>query len=161
MLLELSIALLTLLVVLRRRLHARWAKLPSWKELDTATLKVGGSAKKLEAYKDVDVVVIGSGVGGLACASILAKGGYKVVVLDCVEIKSSTRLQYERKFRRKLFSSASRTRREQSIRPKIARIDFDVTALENSEVWPRRPSSLVDLHTGRSAARSARRTSSR
>ena len=95
MLLELSIALLTLLVVLRRRLHARWAKLPSWKELDTATLKVGGSAKKLEAYKDVDVVVIGSGVGGLACASILAKGGYKVVVLDCVEIKSSTRLQFE------------------------------------------------------------------
>ena len=96
MLLEVSIALLTLLVVLRRRLHARWAKLPSWKDLDTATLKVGGSAKKLEAYKDVDVVVIGSGVGGLACASILAKGGYKVVVLDCVEIKSSTRLQCER-----------------------------------------------------------------
>ena len=27
-----------------------------------------------------------------------------------------------------------------------------MTELENSEVWPRRPSSLVDLHTGRDAA---------
>jgi hypothetical protein len=46
------------------------------------------------------------------------------------------------------FSCASRTRREQSIRPKISRIDFDLTELEISEVWPRRPSSLVDFHTG-------------
>ena len=53
-----------------------------------------------------------------------------------------------RQFRRNLFGCASRARREQSIRPKISRIDFDLTELENSQVWPRRPSSLVDLHTG-------------
>ena len=40
-----------------------------------------------------------------------------------------------RQFRRKLFGCASRTRREQSIRPKISRIDLDVTELESSEVW--------------------------
>ena len=51
-------------------------------------------------------------------------------------------------FRRKLFGSASRIRRERSIRPKISRIDFDLAELENSEVRPRRPSSPVDFHTG-------------
>ena len=47
----------------------------------------------------------------------------------CAEFKPSTRLQNERirPSRRDLFGSASRTRREQSIRPKISRIDFDLT----------------------------------
>ena len=49
------------------------------------------------------------------------------------------------------FGCASRTRRERSIRPKISRIE-----LESSEVWPRRPSSLVDFRTGRSTRRRAR-----
>ena len=55
-------------------------------------------------------------------------------VTNCVETKSSTRLQCEhtRQFRRKLFGRASSTRREQSIRPKISRIDFE---LESSKVW--------------------------
>jgi hypothetical protein len=59
------------------------------------------------------------------------------LVLTCVEIKSSTRLQCARMrpFRRKAFCRASRTRREQSIRPKISRIDFDLTEIESSEVW--------------------------
>ena len=59
------------------------------------------------------------------------------IVPICVEIKSSTRLQcaHMRQFRRKLFGCASRTRREQSIRPKVSRIDFDLIELENSEVW--------------------------
>jgi len=38
---------------------------------------------------------------------------------------------------------------------KISRIDFDLTDLENSEAWPRRPSSLVDLHAGAAAPSSA------
>jgi hypothetical protein len=50
-----------------------------------------------------------------------------------VRIKSSTRLQCDRmrRFQRKFFSFASTTRGEQSIRPKISRIDFDVTEREN------------------------------
>ena len=47
--------------------------------------------------------------------------------------KSATRLHYERiqTVRIRRFGSASRTRREQSIRPKVSRIDFDVAELEN------------------------------
>ena len=57
-----------------------------------------------------------------------------------------------RQFRRKLFGRASRTQREQSIRPKISRIDFDVTELENSQVWSGPPKPVVEFHTGRSRA---------
>ena len=51
--------------------------------------------------------------------------------------KSSTRLQCERirPFEHKLFGCASRARGEQSICPKITRIDFDLAELEISEVW--------------------------
>ena len=58
-------------------------------------------------------------------------------VNDWAEIKSSTRLQCDRMrtFRREAFCRASRTPREQSIRPKISRIDFDLTEIESSEVW--------------------------
>ena len=59
------------------------------------------------------------------------------LALPRVEIKYSTRLQCERtrQFRRNLFGSASRTRRERSIRPKVSRIDFDVAELEHVKVW--------------------------
>ena len=53
-----------------------------------------------------------------------------------------------RQFRRNLFGCASRTRREQSIRPKISRIDFDLTELENSEVWSGPPKPVVGFGTG-------------
>ena len=46
------------------------------------------------------------------------------------------------------FGRASRTRREQSIRPKISRIDFDVTELENSQVWSGPPKPVVEFGTG-------------
>ena len=71
-------------------------------------------------------------------------------VAVCVEIKSSTRLQFDRMrpFRRELFCRVSRTRREQSIRPKISRIDFDLTELESSEVWwgPPKPVAVSYTH---------------
>ena len=74
----------------------------------------------------------------------------KAAAASCVEIKSSTRLQCERMrpFRRKPFGCASRTRREQSIRPKISRIDVDLTEMESSEVWWGPPKPAVDFHTG-------------
>merc|ERR1712147_103548 len=67
----------------------------------------------------------------------------------CVELKSSTRLQcaHTRTVRTRFFSRASRTRRERSIRPKISRIDVDVTELENFKVWSGRPKPAVDVHT--------------
>ena len=64
-------------------------------------------------------------------------------VVICVEFKSSTRIQCARmrQFRRKLFGCASSTRREQSIHPKISRIDFDLIELENFKVWSGPPTS--------------------
>ena len=50
--------------------------------------------------------------------------------------------------RRNLFGRASRTRREQSIRLKISRIDFDLTELENSQVWSGPPKPVVEFRTG-------------
>lgn len=79
---EVCVLVVGVLLVLRWRLQRYWGSLPSWKQLDGASIKVGGSAKKLAAYADVDVVVIGSGLGGLTCASILSKGGYRCVVLE-------------------------------------------------------------------------------
>ena len=72
-------------------------------------------------------------------------------VATCVDSKPSTRLQCEliRRFRREAFCRASRTPREQSIRPKISRIDFDLTEIESSEVWWGPPKPVVGIHTGR------------
>ena len=54
----------------------------------------------------------------------------------CVDFKSSIKCENMRRFRRELFCRASRTQHKQSIRPKISRIDFDVTELESR--FPRR-----------------------
>ena len=66
-----------------------------------------------------------------------AAAGHFIASGSCVEIKSSTRLQCARMrmFQRNFFGFASRARREQSIRPKISRIDFDLIEIESSEVW--------------------------
>ncbi|EGB09232.1 hypothetical protein AURANDRAFT_25044, partial [Aureococcus anophagefferens] len=54
-----------------------------------------------------------------------------------------------RPFRREDFGRASRTRREPSIRPKISRIDFDVTELESAAVWSGPPKPAVEFHAGK------------
>ncbi len=64
--------------------------------------------------------------------------------------ESSTRLQCARTrpFRRNLFGFASRTRRAQSVRPKMSRSDVDVTELENSRARSGPPEPAVEFGTG-------------
>ena len=53
------------------------------------------------------------------------------------------------RFRRTFFRRLQRTRREKTIRPKISRIDFDVTELERFEVFAGQGVPLVVSGTGR------------
>ena len=64
-------------------LKLRRRRAPSWRDIDPAILKVGGTRKRLEAVAEkTDVVLIGSGLGSLTSAALLSKAGYKVVILE-------------------------------------------------------------------------------
>ena len=45
---------------------------------------------------EVDVVIIGSGVGGLCCAALLAKYGYRVTVCESHSIAGGAAHSFER-----------------------------------------------------------------
>ena len=95
-----------------------------------------------------DLVAVVAGDGGLA--SVRA------------DINYSTRLQCarHRTVRTRLFCRASRNRREHSIRPKISRIDFDVTEREFGGDPPNRrsesapPSAFCSARTTSAASQS-------
>ena len=75
---SLLIAFLIIICVIRLRLIEVGDKNV---DMEFDMLKRGYSTKNLP--KDpVDVIIIGSGIGGLASASLLSQRGYKVLVLE-------------------------------------------------------------------------------
>lgn len=57
----------------------------SWSRADLRTMEswhVNLDKTKNKARNQYDVIVVGSGFGGLSCGSLLAKSGYKVLVLE-------------------------------------------------------------------------------
>ena len=108
------------------------------------------AALRVNTYVDVDVTPTDRGGLDLESRDIVCKASWA----GQPEPVWTSHLQYarHRTVWTRLFPCASRTRRERSIRPKISRIDFDVTERENFEVWSGRPKPAVDFGTGPSAS---------
>ncbi|KAL4428146.1 hypothetical protein ABPG75_002235 [Micractinium tetrahymenae] len=66
-----------------RRQHAGWRqRRQRLVAIAAATSSAGSAAAPAEDVEEVDVVVIGSGIGGLSCAGLLAKYGKSVLVCE-------------------------------------------------------------------------------
>ena len=65
-LISIVLALPVVLCLCRLLLKRQQSSYPTWTDIDADVLKRGGSAKKLEAAADADVIVIGSSLGGSA-----------------------------------------------------------------------------------------------
>mmetsp|Transcript_14328 Transcript_14328/g.28902 ORF Transcript_14328/g.28902 Transcript_14328/m.28902 type:complete len:663 (+) Transcript_14328:82-2070(+) len=75
-----TVAFLLLLLIWKKRLRETY---PSYDEIPATILAHMPSKKDLaELDQRVDVIVVGSGVGGLASANVLSRFGYKVAVFE-------------------------------------------------------------------------------
>lgn len=71
----------------------RWGWQPSEKRSKTLAQE-RFSAKKVDERGPWDAIIIGSGMGGLSCGSVLAQLGYKVLVLEAHEIAGGSTHAY-------------------------------------------------------------------
>ena len=101
----------------------------------------------------VDVVVIGSGVGGLCCAALLAKYGYRVTVCESHAIAGGAAHSFERdsyKFDSgpSLYSGLSSSPTNNPLRQVLDAIDEDIE-WANYDVWGcRLPEGDFDAYVG-------------
>ena len=107
----------------------------------------------MNASQSVDVIVIGSGVGGLCCAALLAKYGYRVMVCESHSIPGGAAHSFERngyKFDSgpSLYSGLSSSPTNNPLRQVLDAIDEDL-AWANYDVWGcRLPEGDFDAYVG-------------
>ena len=70
------------LLLLIGRTRQKSDPLPTYDEIPDTILHHMATMKELINLTDVDVAIIGSGIGALSTASILSRCGYKVVVFE-------------------------------------------------------------------------------
>ena len=77
----LAIAALMVALLVRRKRARAYTR--SWRDVDESILKVGGTQQRLSALDgQIDVLIVGSGMGALSCGSFLSKVGYRVALLE-------------------------------------------------------------------------------
>ena len=103
--------------------------------------------------READVVVIGSGIGGLCCAALLAKYGYRVIVCESHAIAGGAAHSFEREGYRfdsgpSLYSGLSSSPTNNPLRQVLDAIEEDL-AWANYDVWGcRLPEGDFDAYVG-------------
>ena len=66
-----------------------------YRDIDDSILKNGASAKKLQGVGEVDYIIVGSGLAGMTSAALLAKVGFKVLILEQHDIAGGATHSFE------------------------------------------------------------------